>query len=86
MSDRLIPASATRAATRGFIRTASQSLSAFIPTSVVAVVLSGEWLLSAVLGIASALVTAALSGAQSYFSILSSGIPEDYKAREAPGD
>lgn len=83
-SSRLIPADVQLAAKRGFIRTACQSLASAIPTSAVAIVLSGEWLLGAGLGVASAIVTAGLAGAASAASIVSKGIPGDYKP--APGD
>lgn len=74
----LIPANAHLAAKRGFIRTASQSLSAAIPTSAIAITLSGDWALGLGLGLAGGVVTALLAGATSYFSLLSKGIPEDY--------
>lgn len=80
MTNELIPATTVLAAKRGFIRTASQSFSSAIPTAAIAVTLSGDWALGLGLGIAGGLVTAVFSGAASYFSILSKGIPEDYAA------
>lgn len=80
MTTELIPAQTRVAAKRGFIRTAAQSLSSAIPTAAIAVTLSGDWALGLGLGLAGGVVTAALAGAASYFSILSKGIPEDYAA------
>ncbi|MCK8477242.1 hypothetical protein [Microbacterium aurugineum] len=80
MSNTVIPASTKLAAKRGFIRTAAQSLSALIPTTVISVVLTADWLLSIGLGAAGAVVTSVLAGTASYLSILSNGIPEDYEA------
>lgn len=79
MSTQLVPASTKLAAKRGFIRTAAQSLASVIPTTGVVVALTGDFLLAAGLGATSAVVTAGLAGAASYFSILSKGIPEDYQ-------
>lgn len=76
----LVETSVKVAAKRGFIRTAAQSLSSIIPTGTISIVLTGDWALGAVLGIASAVVTAGMAGAASYFSIIGKGIPEDYKA------
>lgn len=78
MANKLIPVDARRAAARGFIRTGAQALSSAIPTGAIAITLSGEWLLGAALGAGGAVLTAVASGAISYFSILSRGIPEDY--------
>ena len=79
MASNLIPADTARAAKRGFIRTACQSLASAIPTSAVAVTLSGDWVLGVGLGVASALVTAVLAGAASALTITAQGIPEDYQ-------
>lgn len=76
----LVPTATQVAARRGFIRTAAQSLSSAIPTSAIAVTLSGDWALGLGLGLASGAVTAVLAGTASYLSILSKGIPEDYQA------
>ena len=79
MTDKLIPANARRAAARGFIRTASQSLAtSFIGFGGLTIALTGDGLLALAVGIGGATVTAALNGAQSYFSLLAKGIPEDY--------
>lgn len=80
MAKTIIPADVKLAATRGFIRTAAQSLSAAIPTSAIAVTLSGDWLLGVGLGVGGAVVTAALAGTASALAIVSKGVPEDYQA------
>lgn len=80
MSDQIVPAAVKLAAKRGFIRTATQSLSAAIPTSAIAIVLSGDWWLGVGLGVASAAATALMAGAASYLSIISKGVPEEYVA------
>lgn len=78
MIDPIVPAATKLAAKRGFIRTATQSLAAAIPTTGIAVVLSGDWALSVALGAGGAIVTSLLAGAASALSILSRGIPGDY--------
>ncbi|ANJ26832.1 hypothetical protein [Agromyces aureus] len=75
----LVPADTKRAAARGFIRTASQSLASAIPTSAIAISLTGEFWTGVALGVGGALVTAGLAGGASALSILSKGIPEDYQ-------
>lgn len=84
MSTELIPNSTRFAAKRGFIRTAAQSLASVIPTTGVVVAVTGDWLVAAGLGTASAVVTAGLAGAASYFSILSQGIPDAYQVAPSP--
>lgn len=76
----LIPADTKLAATRGFIRTACQSLASVIPTSAITISLTGDFWIGAGLGAASAIVTALLAGTASAMSITASGIPEDYQA------
>lgn len=78
MSTNLVPADTKRAALRGFIRTAAQSLSAAIPTAAIAIGTTGEFWLGVGLGAAGAVVTALLAGTASALSILSAGIPQDY--------
>jgi hypothetical protein len=79
MAEKLIPADALRAATRGFIRTGAQSLAtSFGGLAGVTFVFTQDALLSAAVGVGGMLVTAAVNGAQSFFSILHRGIPEDY--------
>lgn len=80
MSTEIVPTATRLAAKRGFIRTATQSLASAIPTSAIAIVLSGDWLLGVGLGAGSAVVTAALAGLASYLSIISKGVPDEYVA------
>ena len=81
--DRLIPADATLAAKRGFVRTTSQAygtaLAGGISSTVLLSVILGEVPLVATLvtwGVAA--VSPLIAGASSYFDILSKGIPEGY--------
>ena len=77
--ENLVPRSVQRAAQRGFIRTGAQSLATgFVVPAGLTTAFTGDALLALVLGLGGAVVTAVINGAQSYFSILSSGIPEDY--------
>lgn len=78
-TDPLIPAAVQLAAKRGFIRTATQSLSAVIPIAAIAIPTTGDALLGIGLAVGGALVTAALAGAASALSIVSNGIPKDYE-------
>lgn len=77
---KLIPESTRRAAERGFIRTASQSLatSLVLPAGVT-FVFTQDGLLAAGVGAAGMVVGALVNGLQSYFSIIGKGIPEDYQ-------
>jgi len=80
----LIPADTKAAAKRGFIRTASQSiataLGAGISATAILSVASGEVdLVPTLITWGVAVATPFINGAQSYFSILSKGIPEDYE-------
>jgi hypothetical protein len=82
MAKHLIPADAQIAAQRGFIRTASQSLAtSFGGFGGITFVFTQDALLSAAVGVGGAVLAAVVNGAQSYFSILSKGIPEDYAPR-----
>lgn len=76
---KLIPADAHRAAKRGFIRTACQSLATglAVPGGLV-LAFTGDGLAALAAGVAGMAFAAVVNGAQSYFSILSRGIPEDY--------
>ena len=80
MSEKLIPADAHLAAKRGFIRTAAQSLATgFAVPGALVFGFTQDALLAlgaAAVGLA---FNAAVNGAQSYFSILSNGIPGDYE-------
>lgn len=79
MSDeKLVPANVHRAAKRGFIRTAAQSLAGGIPAAGITLALTSDWLLAVALGAASAIITALLAGTASYLSIIADGIPADY--------
>lgn len=76
----LIPANTKAAAARGFIRTASQSLATgFVIPAGLTFAFTEEFGLALGLGLAGAVVQAVLNGGQSYFSILSKGIPEEYE-------
>ena len=80
MSTKLIPDDAKVAATRGFIRTASQTLSSIIPIGAITIGTTGDFWIGAALGIAGGIVSAVAAGLASYFSILSKGIPVEYAA------
>lgn len=80
----LIPEATKLAAKRGFIRTASQSLAmSFVLPAGVTIAFTQDALLAAGVGLAGLVVGALVNGAQSYFSILSKGIPEDYLPDES---
>lgn len=85
MSDKLVPQDAQIAAKRGFIRTAAQSLATglIIPGGLT-IAFTGDALLGLGVGAAGMVVNALINGAQSYFSILSAGIPVDYAPVEPP--
>lgn len=74
----VIPAGVKLAAKRGFVRTATQSLSAAIPTAAITVVLTADWALAVGLGALGAVFTAVLAGTASALSIISKGIPDEY--------
>lgn len=86
MPDKLIPADAHLAAKRGFIRTTSQSiatalgagLTVGIVTDALDKAQAGDWAPIIVAG-SVAILTPVINGAQSYFSLLSSGIPVEYE-------
>lgn len=80
MPESTIPATVKTAAKRGFIRTATQSLSSAIPTGAIAITLSGDWAIGVALAVGSAIVTAVLAGTASALSIISKGVPADYVA------
>lgn len=77
-TDSIVPAAVKLAAKRGFIRTATQSLSSVIPITAIAIPTTGDALLGLALGAAGAIVTAILAGSASALSIVSNGIPQDY--------
>lgn len=79
MSKELVPQETKTAAARGFIRTASQSLATgFATVGGITFAFTQDFAVAFGMGVAGMAVTAILNGAQSYFSILSKGIPEDY--------
>ena len=80
----LIPADVHLAARRGFIRTASQSLATgFVIPGGLTFAFTQEWGFAILVAFAGVLVSAIVNGAQSYFSLISNGIPLDY-APETP--
>ena len=86
MSTELIPADTLVAAKRGFIRTATQSLATSLVLPAGATfAFTQDALLAAAVGVGGMLAGALINGLQSYFSILSSGIPEDYSIAILPG-
>ncbi|MGB3414034.1 MAG: hypothetical protein WBA28_04900 [Microbacteriaceae bacterium] len=81
MNTKLIPEATKTAAKRGFIRTASQSLATgFGVAGGLTLVFTQDGMLALAVGAAGMAATALLNGAQSFFSILAQGIPEDYTA------
>ena len=87
MTDKIIPDNAKKAAARGFIRTASQSLATgFAVPGGLTLVFTGDGLLALGVGVLGLLFNALVNGAQSYFSILSAGIPEEYASRTLTAD
>ena len=79
MADTLIPLNARKAAARGFIRTASQSLATgFAVPGGLTLVFTQDGALALGLGLAGLVFSALVNGAQSYFSLLANGIPEAY--------
>ena len=85
-NDRLVPRSADLAARRGFIRTASQSLAmGFVIPAGVTFAYTQDFLSTVLVGLGGLVAIALANGAQSYFSILSNGIPEDYAPAQIPG-
>ncbi|WP_053386258.1 hypothetical protein [Leucobacter japonicus] len=75
-----IPAETKLAAKRGFIRTAAQSLAtSFVIPAGVTLAFTQEALLAAAVGVAGVIVGAGVNGLQSYFDIISRGIPDDYQ-------
>lgn len=78
-TESIVPAAVKLAAKRGFIRTATQSLSSVIPIAAIAIPTTGDAILGAGLAVGGALVTALLAGTASALSIVSNGIPKDYE-------
>ena len=87
MSTELIPADTSVAAKRGFIRTATQSLATSLVLPAGATfAFTQDALLAAAVGVGGMLVGAVINGLQSYFSIISNGIPDDYSIAIVPVD
>ena len=87
MSTELIPADTHVAAKRGFIRTATQSLATSLVLPAGATfAFTQDALLAAAVGVGGMLVGAVINGLQSYFSIISNGIPDDYSIAIVPVD
>jgi hypothetical protein len=92
MSDtKLVPANATFAAKRGFIRTTAQSIATALGAGITVALVSdavdkasaGDWG-PLVISAAVTILTPFVNGAQSYFDILSRGIPADYRPELPP--
>jgi len=85
MTDQLVPPAVKVAAKRGFIRTASQSIATALAGGVTVAIVTdavgkaqaGDWVTLAVAA-GVAVVTPIINGAQSYFSIIAKGLPEEY--------
>lgn len=80
---KVIPDTTLFAAKRGFVRTFSQSLatSLVIPAGVT-FAFTQDALLAAAVGVGGMLVGATVNGAQSYFDIISKGVPDEYQVEE----
>lgn len=86
---KLVPADASVAAKRGFIRTTAQAYAATIPSGgitagVIASTINNPDTVLILSVVGSALLSPLLAGLASYFSILSSGIPADYRPEIPP--
>lgn len=80
----IVPATVVRAAKRAFIRTTAAAYAATIPSggitsgAILSLIQNPDpWLLAASIG--AAVLSPPLAGIASYLSILSRGIPEDYR-------
>lgn len=80
MSDPIVPAATRLAAKRGFVRTAAQSLATgFAVPGALTLAFTGDGLLALGMAVAGMLFAALVNGAQSYFSIIGQGVPDDYR-------
>lgn len=81
---KVVPEATVFAAKRGFVRTFAQSLatSFVIPTGVT-FAFTQDALLAAAVGVGGMIVGATVNGLQSYFDIISKGVPEDYQVEES---
>lgn len=80
MSNAVVPAATKLAAKRGFVRTATQTLSSVIPVGAIAIGTTGDFWLGVALGAAGAVASALLAGTASALSIISKGVPDEYVA------
>lgn len=80
MSTSVIPTTTKLAAKRGFVRTATQTLSSVIPITAIAIPTTGDGALGVGLGVVGAVVSSLLAGTASALMIISKGIPEEYVA------
>lgn len=78
MSGSVIPTETLLAAKRGFVRTATQTLSSVIPITAIAIPTTGDAGLGMALGAGGAVVSSVLAGAASALMIISKGIPDEY--------
>jgi hypothetical protein len=90
---KLVPADASLAAKRGFIRTTAQAYGTALAGGITVAAVSdaftraaaGDWV-PLVIAAGVTLVSPAIAGASSYFSILSAGIPAEYAPELPPRD
>ncbi len=76
---KIIPEQTRIAATRAFVRTAAQSLAvSFVLPAGATLVFTQDALMSAAVGVGGMFLGAVVNGAQAYFSVIGSGIPEEY--------
>lgn len=80
MSQSVIPAKTKLAAKRGFVRTATQTLSSVIPITAIAIPTTGDGLLGVCLGVAGAITSSLLAGTASALMIVAKGLPDEYIA------
>jgi hypothetical protein len=86
---KLVPADASLAAKRGFIRTTAQAYGTALAGGITVAAVSdafakagaGDWV-PLIIAAGVTVVSPLIAGAASYFSILSAGIPADYKPAE----
>lgn len=80
---KVIPEATVFAAQRGFVRTFTQSLatSLLLPAGVT-LVFTQDALLAAAVGVGGMLVGASINALQSFFDIVSKGVPDEYQVGE----
>lgn len=84
----LVPVDVVRAAKRGFIRTTAQAFAATIPAGgvsagVLAAIVTDPDPVVIITTAAAALLSPPLAGLASYLTILSGGVPDEYRAPAA---